>query len=122
MRFYQEITLIETLDASPYFIWSKLYTQLHLALVEQQNSDKTVNFGVSFPNYVAPRIEQDEKGAILGNKLRFTPLLRSYKAEFTQMAGTSSDYLHVRSIQPVPATTPEYVLVKRYRVNINLTD
>jgi len=33
MKVYQEITIIKTPEISPYFIWSKLYTQLHLALV-----------------------------------------------------------------------------------------
>lgn len=123
MRFYQEITLIETLDVSPYFIWSKLYTQLHLALVEQQNSDKTVNFGVSFPNYVGPRIEQDEKRrGSLGNKLRVfaSSAEELQRLNLHKWLERLADYLHVRSIQPVPATTPEHVLVKRYRVDINL--
>src|SRR5690625_5385178 len=69
MRFYQEITLIKTPDISPYFVWSKLYTQVHLALVEQQNPDKTVSIGVSFPAY--HYVENEDGGyGTLGDKLR----------------------------------------------------
>ena len=51
MKFYQEITLIPQADISPHAVWSKLYTQLHLAFVEQKDEqDKTI-YGVSFPQY-----------------------------------------------------------------------
>lgn len=53
MKYYQEITIIKSPDISPYFIWSKLYTQLHLALVEVKNPDDSSNIGVSFLNISA---------------------------------------------------------------------
>ena len=49
MKFYQEITLIDQAEISPYFIWSKLYAQLHIALAEQKNIEDKVSIGVSFP-------------------------------------------------------------------------
>ena len=52
MQFYQEITLIDQAEISPYFIWSKLYTQLHIALAESKDIDNQVNIGVSFPQYI----------------------------------------------------------------------
>ncbi|HNN29956.1 MAG TPA: type I-F CRISPR-associated endoribonuclease Cas6/Csy4, partial [Agitococcus sp.] len=37
MKYYQELTLIAQAEVSLYVIWSKLYTQLHLAFVEQKD-------------------------------------------------------------------------------------
>ena len=37
MNFYQEITLIPDAEISPYFLWSKVYTQLHIALADVKN-------------------------------------------------------------------------------------
>lgn len=121
MRFYQEITLIKTPEISPYFIWGKLYMQLHLALVEQQNPDKTVNIGVSFPEY-----KYTEKAgstfAILGSKLR---VFANTEGELLQLNLVKwlerlRDYAHIKSIQPVPKNINSYLLVKRYRADTNL--
>ena len=48
MKYYQELTLIAQAEVSLYFIWSKVYTQLHLALVAMPTQG---NVGVSFPEY-----------------------------------------------------------------------
>ena len=49
--FYQEITILTDPEISPYFIWSKLYTQLHIALADLHNKQGIDSIGVSFPNY-----------------------------------------------------------------------
>ena len=51
MDWYQEITLIDQDEISPYFIWSKVYTQLHIAFAEHSNEQGRISFGVSFPQY-----------------------------------------------------------------------
>lgn len=122
MRFYQELTLIKTSEISPYFIWSKLYMQLHLALVEQQNPDKTVNIGVSFPEYKYIEKEGVESFASLGAKLR---IFANTEAELQQLNLTKwltrlTDYVHIKSIRPVPENLNNYLLVKRYRKDTNL--
>lgn len=121
MRFYQEITLIKTPEISPYFIWGKLYMQLHLALVEQQNPDKTVNIGVSFPEY---KYTEKEGGssASLGTKLR---VFAESEAELQRLNLNKwlerlRDYVHIKSIQPIPENLNSYLLVKRYRADTNL--
>ncbi|MDY0251388.1 MAG: type I-F CRISPR-associated endoribonuclease Cas6/Csy4 [Pseudomonas sp.] len=121
MRFYQEITLIKTPEISPYFIWGKLYMQLHLALVEQQNTDKKVSFGVSFPEY---KYTEKESGMFcsLGKKLR---VFANTEAELHQLNLAKwlerlTDYVHIKSIQPVPGNVNRYLLVKRYRADTNL--
>ncbi|MFE1967123.1 type I-F CRISPR-associated endoribonuclease Cas6/Csy4, partial [Acinetobacter baumannii] len=51
MNWYQEITLIDQDEISLYFIWSKVYTQLHIAFAEHSNEQGRISFGVSFPQY-----------------------------------------------------------------------
>ena len=48
---YQEITLLPEPDISSYFIWSKLYNQLHIALADIKNTHGIESIGVSFPDY-----------------------------------------------------------------------
>ena len=116
MRFYQEITLIKTPEISPYVIWGKLYIQLHLALVEQQNPDKTVNVGVSFPEY--KYIEQEGRVfASLGAKLR---VFANTEAELQQLNLVKwlerlMDYVHIKSIADVPNQVLGYESFKRRR-------
>jgi CRISPR-associated endonuclease Csy4 len=52
MDYYQEITLIDQAEISPYFLWSKIYMQLHFALVEMKDQYNQVPIGISFPDYV----------------------------------------------------------------------
>ena len=56
MNYYIEVTLMENDQFSPYELWSQLYPQLHLALVEAKNADNKVSIGFSFPQY---RFHQD---------------------------------------------------------------
>ena len=69
MHYYIELTLIKDSEISPYFIWSKLYTQLHLALVEMQDTNAQVPIGVSFPEYNVGE-SKGKKLMLLGSKLR----------------------------------------------------
>ena len=48
---FQEITLIPDPDIAPYFIWSKLFNQLHIALADVKNKHNIDSIGVSFPDY-----------------------------------------------------------------------
>lgn len=121
MRFYQEITLIRTPEMSLYFIWSKLYTQLHLALVEQQNPDKTVNVGVSFPEYSAESKKGEYFGG-LGTKLRVfadsEDELRNLN--LSEAFSRLTDYVHLTSIRAVPEKITGYLNVRRCRKAFNL--
>lgn len=121
MKYYIEITLVDNNDSCFYQLWRDFYMQLHLALVEQQNPDKTVNFGVSFPEYKYT----EKKGgafAILGTKLR---VFASSETELQQLNLAKwlerlTDYVHIKSIQLVPENVNRYLLVKRYRADTNL--
>lgn len=115
MNFYQELTLIKSPDISLYFIWSKLYTQVHLALVEAKNPDETVNIGVSFPEYAC--FEKDgETVTALGSKLR---VFAQGKEDLEQLdllkwCERLLDYIHIKKIAPVPDTN-SHLRVKRLR-------
>ena len=121
MRFYQELTIIKTPEISPYFVWSKLYSRMHLALVEQQNPDKTVSIGVSFPEY---KYVDNEKTKIstLGNKLRIFSKSKEEleKLNLVNKLQNLSDYIHIKSIRDVPENLNGYLLVSRYTANTNL--
>lgn len=121
MRFHQEITIIKTPDISPYFIWSKLYIQLHLALVEQQNLDKTVDIGVSFPEYHC--FEKDNKTiSVLGSKLRVfaNNQVALEQLNLSHWLSRLADYVHITSVKEVPSHVSEYLQVARYRPNLNM--
>lgn len=111
MNFYQEITLLPTDDIGHYFLWSKIYQQLHLALVEL-TAGQGGSVGFSFPEYSA-------KQPRLGRKLRvFAPT----EAQLTQCnlqkwLERLSDYCHISSIRVVPEQTQYVVFTRKQCVN-----
>lgn len=114
MNVYQELTILPDPEISPYFIWSKLYTQLHIALADVKNKHGIDSIGVSFPGYRYE--EKDGKTfATLGSKLRvFAPDAQTLETlNPNQWLERLSDYVHIKSIAPVPQNTG-HVVVKRY--------
>lgn len=110
MKFYQEITLIPDDEIAPYFLWSKVYTQIHIALAHAKNEYQLTGFGVSFPQY-----RFDKKGATLGLKLR---VFAETEEELGQLNLANwlerlSDYLHLKSVQAVPKNC-RYAIFKRH--------
>lgn len=126
MNYYQEVTIINYPELSLYFIWSKLYTQLHLALVEQAKATygeraTQSDIGVSFPEYACFE-KNGETIAILGSKLR---VFAKTKAELEQLnlnkwCERLLDYVHIKSISEVGEKSAEYVVVKKFRQEKNL--
>lgn len=123
MKYYQEITLIDQAEISPYFIWSKLYTQLHLAFVERKDANDKVNIGVSFPKYIFEQKTEDRKARInLGDKLRLFAESESdlEKLNLKKWLDRLTDYLHVTSIREVPeAKITGYATYSRKQVKSN---
>lgn len=101
MKYYQEIKLLEQSDISPYFIWSKLYAQLHLAFVECKDKNQEVSVGVSFPEY---QFDTEKDFGRLGTKLRlFGKDQQSLLAlDLPKWCTLLQDYLHITSIREVP--------------------
>lgn len=108
MNFYIEITLLPSVEIPLYFVWEKVYQQIHLALVESQDSNGKVSIGVSFPEY---DIEKHQ----LGRKLR---LLSSSKDELGNLDINKwllrlKDYVHVSGIRDIPEVLDGYAFYKR---------
>ena len=120
MHTYVELTLIKDGEISPYFIWSKLYTQLHLAFVEQKDTNGQVPYGVSFPEY---RIDSSKGKAIglLGNKVR---VFANDDAELEQLnlgkwLERLTDYVHIKSPKRVE-TVKDHITVSRHHAQPSL--
>ncbi len=122
MKCYQEITLIDQAEISPYFIWSKLYTQLHIALAESKDTDNKVNIGVSFPQYIFEEEIEGQKAKVnLGKKLR---IFAQSEAELQTLdlkkwLDRLTDYVHMTSIREVPENVKGYAIYKRKQVKTN---
>ncbi|ENV11502.1 CRISPR-associated protein cas6/csy4, subtype I-f/ypest [Acinetobacter higginsii] len=103
MQYYQEITLIDQDEISPYFIWSKVYTQLHIAFAEHSDNQDQSRLGVSFPQY---RINQQKNIGFLGKKIR---IFANTEAELQQLnlgkwLERFVDYVHFTQLREVPQT------------------
>ena len=115
MKNYLDITLLPDADIALYFLWEKVYQQLHLALVETQGTNKQVKIGVSFPEYNRERFH-------LGSKLRlFAPSSDDLEAiNINQWLSRLTDYVHITSIRDVPETKVEgYAHFKRLQLKSN---
>jgi len=110
MRCYLEITLIPNADINRHFLWSKTFQQIHLGLVEIQDSQKGVPIGLSFPEY-----KMGEKFGVLGSKLRLFAADEAALTRFdvTKRLSRLSDYVHCTGIRPVPGAVKGYAVYKR---------
>ena len=120
MKYYQEITLIDQAEISSYFIWSKLYTQLHIALAEIKDTNNKVNIGVSFPQYLFEKEDKNSK-VHLGKKLRLFAQNEAdlKKLDFKKWLDRLTDYVHITSIREVPENIKGYAIYKRKQVKTN---
>ncbi|MBJ9985828.1 type I-F CRISPR-associated endoribonuclease Cas6/Csy4 [Acinetobacter sp. S40] len=114
MQYYIELTLLPDEDTSAYFLWSKVYTQLHIAFVEHIDAQEKIPFGVSFPQY---RINQQKQTGFLGNKIR---IFANTENELQQLNLESwlerlVDYVHIKRLSEVPKDIKSYAYY--YRVN-----
>ena len=118
MNYYIEVTLMENDQFSPYELWSQLYPQLHLALVEAKNADNKVNIGFSFPQY---RFHQDKGVGFIGTKLRLFAESEAdlKKLDIRRWLERLEDYVHVTSIREVPSDIRNYAIYKRKQVKTN---
>lgn len=101
MNYYIELTVMDSPELTSYQIWSKLYTQLHLAFVEQQDDDGKIAYGVAFPQY---RLKPEKQIGFLGFKVRiFAQTEQALQAlNVAKWLERLTDYVHITSIRPVP--------------------
>lgn len=113
MKFYCNITLIPDAEANLGFLWHKVFTQVHLALVENKLPDGNSAIAISFPEY-------GNKGFPLGSKLQVLAENASQLEELNlkKWLNRLSDYSHISSIKPVPEVT-KYARFSRKHVDTN---
>ena len=116
MKFYMEITLLPNPEVGKHFLWSKVFQQIHLGLVERQDEQGRVPIGVSFPDYVT-----GEKYSVLGGKLRLLAKDEITLSQFnaSQWLSRLSDYVHCTSIRPVPEKLTGHAVYRREQPKTN---
>jgi len=132
MKFYLEITLLPNPEVGIHFLWSKVYQQIHLGLVEMQDDQGRVPIGVAFPGYVqggCPRLPADdsrtsqrtEKFGVLGGKLRLFAQDEAVLVQFntSHWLARLSDYVHCTRIRPVPEKLNGYATYQREQPKTN---
>lgn len=108
MKFYQELTLLENSDIAWFTLWSKTFQQIHLALVETLENDKS-RFGIAFPEY--------RDNIHLGSKLRVFAESESdlVALDLNKWLSRLTDYIHIKSIRPLPDNVQSYASFSRYQ-------
>ena len=111
MNYYQEVTLLLNADIGVYFLWQKVYQQIHFALVENKRADNASMIGVAFPEYDAYKYS-------LGTKLRLfaedEKLLEEMFCE--KWLNRFNDYVHIYPIKPVPEKLAGYACFKHIKL------
>ena len=119
MKYYIEVTLMKNDDFSSYELWSRIYTQLHIAFAEIKDADNKVNIGLSFPQY---RFHSEKGVGFLGEKLRLFAECQAdlEKLNISKWFERLTDYLHITSIREVPeAKITGYATYSRKQVKTN---
>ena len=119
MKYYIEVTLMKSDDFSPYELWSRIYTQLHLAFAENKDTDNKVSIGLSFPQY---RFNAEKGIGFLGEKIRLFAETQAdlEKLNISKWLERLTDYLHITSIREVPETKiTGYAIYSRKQVKTN---
>lgn len=108
MKYYIEMTLLPGGDISLYFLWSKVFQQIHLALVELQDDKGQVPVGISFPEY-------NENTNFLGSKVRFFGATESIlnSLDIKKWIQHFNDYVHCTQIRPVPTDKKQFSIFSR---------
>ena len=116
MGFYCEITLLPNPEVNINFLWSKVFQQIHLGLVEIQDDQGRVPIGVSFPEYVV-----GEKYSVLGGKCRLFAPDEATLARFNaaKWLVRLNDYVHCTGIRPVPEKLAGYAVYQRQQPKTN---
>jgi len=109
MNKYVEITLLNDAEIDLYFLWEKLYIQLHLAFVEAADDNGLVSTGVSFPKY------REGSKPWLGDKIR---IFAGSEGELENLnldkwLDRLTDYIHVKKVRDVPEKVNGYAFFKR---------
>jgi CRISPR-associated endonuclease Csy4 len=116
LNYYQELSLFPQEEIPINFLWSKVFQQIHLGLVEMQDEQGRVRIGLSFPEYIA-----GEKFSLLGGKLRLFAKDEVSLSQFNASKWLTrlSDYVHCSSIRPVPEKLIGHAIYQREQPKTN---
>lgn len=116
MNYYIEITLLPSPDFSLFKLWSRVFEQLHLGFVENQDDQKDFPIGLSLPEY-----KMGNKYGVLGSKCRLFAADEATLERFNtpQRLSRLSDNVHCSSIRPVPDKVTGYAVYRRERAKTN---
>lgn len=129
MKYYQELTILPCAEVPAYFIWSKVYQQLHLGFASHQDEHGHVPIGISFPDYQElsagknncrkPLSAVKSKGlptCAFGYRLRLFAMEESSLQEFAvrDRLARLADYVHITSIRPIPSVLKGYANYRRF--------
>lgn len=114
MNYFQDIALLPDEEISSYFLWHKVFQQVHLALAENKNGPNRSLIGVIFPGY-------DSDKSSLGTLLRLTaendkPI---QKMQCEKWLIPFKDYVNISSIKPVPEKISGYACFKNVKPKSN---
>lgn len=114
MNYYREIFLLPNADIGIFFLWQKVYQQIHLALAENKIADNASEIGVAFPEYNADKFS-------LGTKLRLfakeEELLEQMRCE--KWLNRLKDYVFISPIKPVPEKLTGHACFKHIKLKGN---
>ena len=112
MWFYQEVILQPTEDIAISFLWTKVYRQIHLALVNSKDEQGVIRCGVAFPEY-------SDVQPTLGRTLR---LLAPEESDLQRLNLADAltrlvpDYVKITTVREVPIRKCKgYVTYSRYQ-------
>lgn len=113
MKYYRDITLQGDTEISLGFIWQKIYTQMHIMLVEYQKHEKMSKIGFAFPHYM--------EEFPLGNVLRlFASTVDELEVlNLQERLKNFSDYVTLSDITKVPTDIEGYVTFSRKQFKSN---
>ena len=114
MKYYLDITILQSSDIDQHFLLSKVYQQIHIGLVEMKDADDKVQIGIAFPHY---NVDNNR----LGSKLRLlekdSATLEKFNANnlFSRM----NDYVDITSICDVPTNIKTFACFPRIQIKSN---
>jgi len=110
MNFYIEITLLPGVDVGLYFLWEKVFQQIHKGLVSIKGTEEKGPVGLSFPEY-------DTKRNQLGAKVRLFAYDEKTLDELNSKRLLSGylDYVHLTRSRSVPNSILSYACYKRHQ-------
>jgi CRISPR-associated endonuclease Csy4 len=110
MKHYLDITLLPDAEATLGFLWQKVYQQIHIALADNKIADDVSAIAISFPKY-------GSKDLPLGHQIRLIATeSQLLKLDITKWLRRLTDYVHIKSVEPVPDGITQFACFTRKQV------